>query len=472
MALQDIFRDLFGDPAAERELASLGHHIAIPAFNLSTTSLRHLSKWYDRLREIDGGGHSDHPNYYSDPESLGLVETTAKGGRLTKSGNLFLATAPSCRSNPAKAEFELIRILYFSGLPHRRAVNEFLSGKRQNLLRFLTDCHLTSNSELLLRKPKLLAIAETLARFPDALHRFLEMRSGDLEALERLGEKGFSRLWNEARPPLGLGRLVRKIGADYTRAEERRLHFVLSMVLNEIMQDLARRGVLFDELHIPAPYSNLISPTYLVEHHAAYTDDVRIAEEDGRTLVFLSPQIVPLPEKLVITPIGIRVPKKLVGRKAAKSAKVRQPVARRRVIDIVLAKEAEDYIERTVLRPKYVNTLVRVGHTNRETGLLADGSVPGADFYVEDAKRKTCQAFYEVKSALNSVPATIRITRAEYARARKCFSDGIAYEVYVVVFLQDAQAPSVLHIKDFAAKVQALTLDDVVSFEIALDIDI
>ena len=166
MALRDLFRDLFREPAAERELASLGHHVTLPAFNLSTTSLRHINKWYDRLQEIVGGGHRDHPNFYSDPGSLGLVEQVSGRGRLTKAGNLFLATVATCRNSPARAEFELIKILYYSGLPRRAAVDEFLNTKRQNLLRLLTDCHLTSNSELLLRSPKLLAIAEALARFP------------------------------------------------------------------------------------------------------------------------------------------------------------------------------------------------------------------------------------------------------------------------------------------------------------------
>ncbi len=455
---------------AERELASLGRHVTVPTFNLSTTSLRHINKWYDRLNEIHDGSHSAHPNYYSDPESLGLVEKVGTRGRLTRAGRQFLDTAPSCRNSPSRAEFELVKILYFSGLPRRPRVDEFLDGKRQNLLRLLSDCHLTSNSELLLKRPKLLAIAEALARFPGALQRFLEMRSSNLTDLEALGEGGFSRLWSEANPPIGLGRLVRKIGGDYTRAEERRLHFLIAMVLNEISQDLSRRGRLFDELRLPLPYSNLITPKYLLENHAAYTDDIRVAEEEGRILAFLNPQVVKVPAVPIVTQIGIRVPKRHAGRRGTKKVKVRQPTSRRRVIDLVMAKEAEDYLERTILKPKHGNALVRVGHTNRELQLLADGSTPGADFYVKKANSKKFLCFYEVKSALNSTPAAIRITRAEHSRAKECFAQGIPYEIYVVVFLQAVEMPKVLHIPDFATKANALALEHVVSFEIALDL--
>jgi hypothetical protein len=470
MPLRDIFRDLFRDPAAERELGLLGRHVTVPTFNLSTTSLRHINRWYDRLQDIADGGHRGHPNFYSDPESPGLIQRVSNRGRLTKAGCLFLATAPACRNSPARAEFELIKILYYSGLPHRTAVDEFLDGKRQNLLRFLTDCHLSSNSEALLRSPNLLAIAEALARFSGALHRFLELQSEDLSALGALGEAGFKKLWSDTQPPAGLGRLARKIGADYTRAEDRRLHFLVAMVLNEIRQDLVRGGRLFDELRVPQPFSNLVTAKYLLAVHAAYTDEIRVADEEGRILVFLDPQVVASPAAPIITQIGIRVPMRHAGRRGAKKPKVRQPVARRRVIDAVLAKEAEDYIERTILKSKHGRALVRVGHTDREFVLLPDGAIPGADFYVTGKNHKKCIRFCEAKSALHSPPASIRITRGEYARARKCHTAGIPYEIYVVVFLDGATAPKVLHIPDFAAKAAGLTLDHVVSFDLALDL--
>lgn len=470
MALRDVFRDLFRDPMAERELATLGHHIAVPTFNLSTTSLRHIKKWYDRLQQIASGSHSDHPNYYSDPESLGLIERIRDPGRLTTAGNLFLSTAPTCRTSAARAEFELIKILYYSGMSHLPAVDEFLNVKRQNLLRFLTDCHLTANSELLLQSPKLLAIAEVLPRFPGALHRFLELRSTDLNALGALAEADFKSLWNERDPPAGLGRLASKIGGDYTRAEERRLHYLVAMVLHELRKDVLRSGRLFLELRIPPPFSNLVTPEFLVSSHAAYTDEIRIAEEEKRLWVFIAPQVVTAPAAApAVTKIGIRVPKRHSGRPGSKETKVRQPSTRRRMIDLVLAKEAEDYVEQTILRPKHGKALVRAGHTDRELVFLDDGAIPGADFYVKERDPKKGICFYEVKSALNNVPASIRITRAEYTRAKKCHVEGLPYEIYVVVFLQTALAPKVLHIPDFAVLAVGLTLDHFIAFDIVLD---
>lgn len=134
------------------------------------------------------------------------------------------------------------------------------------------------------------------------------------------------------------------------------------------------------------------------------------------------------------------------------------------------ALEAEDYIERTILKPRHGKALVRVGHTDREFVLLSDGSIPGADFYVKEKNPKKGIRFYEIKSALNSVPASIRITRSEYMRAKKCHAVGLPYEIYIVVFLQSTAKPKVLHIPDFAAKAADLTLDHIVSFDIALDL--
>ena len=140
------------------------------------------------------------------------------------------------------------------------------------------------------------------------------------------------------------------------------------------------------------------------------------------------------------------------------------------MIDQVLAKEAEDYVERAILRPKHGQSLVRAGHTEREFVLLSDGAVPGADFYVKEENPKRGNCFYEVKSAINNAPASIRITRAEFTRAKKCHGEGLPYEIYVVIFLKTAPTPKVLHIPDFAAMAVGLTIDHTVAFDIALDL--
>lgn len=472
MSLPDIFRGLFRDEAAERELGLIGRQVTLPTFNLATTSLRHIRKWYDRLEAIASGQHDDHPNYYSDPESLGLVRRNGRGmGVLTRAGRLFLDTKGTCQDEPARAEYELIRILYFSGINHSADADRFLTEKRQHLLVFLDACITTPAARMILREPKLLAIAEGLPRFPGSLQRFLRLRADDLNALGELGERGFSSLWREEASPAGLGRLAKKIGGDYTRAEIRRSHFLMAMLLHEIRTTLMRRGRLFDQLHIPAPFSNLITEEDVLELCHNYTDELRVMREEGKVMVFLRPDILPTPTAPRVRVIGIRTTRGRPRRTRRATGRVRTGSTGRRVTEAPLAKEAEDYIERMILRPKYRSKLVRVGHTDRESIPLADLELPGADFYVRRNGRQSRGAkYFEVKSAIGRPPASIRITRAEYRRAKKCHSDGLPYEVYVVVFLTPEQTPSVLRIRDFAAKASHLSLDDLSSIEIPIDV--
>jgi len=422
------------------------------------------------LEAIANGQYEDHGNYYSDVEAIGLIRRTGpRRAVLTRAGVLFLSTKSEYRGDPPRAEYQLIRALYFSGFSHPARVEQTLSNKRQNLLRFLDTCVTTPGARAVLRNPKLLAIAEALPQFPGSLQSFLRLPVEQLEVLAELGETDFANLWSETNPPQGLGRLARKIAGDYSRAEERRAHFLMAMVLHEIRVDLIRRGRLFDELRIPAPFSNLITERDFLELADRYTDELRVVEEQGRILVFIRPDVLPVPTAPTVTVVGVRAPSHRPRRQRSTTGRLRQVSTRRRVIEAALGKEAEDYVERMILAPRYGNRLMRVGHTDRESAPLADRNLPGADFYLTGSSSLDGSRFFEIKSSTGKIPTTITITRTEYLRAKKCQVDGLPYEIYIVVFLLPEDPPKVLHIPNFAEIASRLRIDQLVSFELLID---
>jgi hypothetical protein len=300
------------------------------------------------------------------------------------------------------------------------------------------------------------------------LYRFLRLRPADLEKFANLGEGRFSRLWHEDTPPAGLGRLARKIGSDYTRAEERRLHVLMAVLLNEVRADLTRRARAFDQLAMPEPFANLVSERDLISLHGKYSNDVRLVMEPGGMVAILSAAVVPVSSSAPAV-IGIRTPRRRPGRGAPTSGAPREPTAQPRLIDMALAKEAEDYVQHSILEPQHGDRLVRVGHTALEFSPLADGAVPGADFYVRSPGSAREAAFYEVKSAATSKPPSIHVTRAEYDRAVKCHGVGTPYELFVVAFERRGGAPTVYRIPDFAARSANLSINYLIGFDLALD---
>ena len=442
----------------------LGNHISLPTFNLSTTSLRHISKWYERLQDISDGVRRQHPNYLSDPESLGLVSRRGADVVLTPVGRQFLQTGAVVGDNPARAEYELIDLLYFAGNAHSASTREFLARKRQNLFQFLSLCHPSPTAALLLYNPKLLTIAEALVPFPGAVSRFLDLDRADLMRFERLGERGFTELWGENQPPAGLGRLARKIGADYTRAADRRLHFLMSMLLHVMRDSFMAAGASMAETTIPEPFSRLVTDADLIELSPAYAPDLGFASENGR-LVAIAGSLRSRGRAPGIIEIGVRTPAARARRGAGggRPPVVREPSRRIILLDLVLAKNAEDYVERSILRPRYGNDLIRVGHTNLESIPLADGLLPGADFYVPGV------GFFEVKSSVGQRPPTFSITRTEYQRARKCHEERIPYELFVVGLVPGELTPHVYHIPRFAVKASELSINDLVAFDLATD---
>jgi len=261
MSLSEVFLSLFASPEAKERLASLEEmaHISLPTFSLTTTSLRHLNKWLQRLEDIETGRIPTRPhgNFFSDPASIGLVGMQRRTYILTSAGKEFLSLKGLIANNPAKAEYELVRILYSSKHKHVARVRNLLEEKRSNMVALLQMFRQTPSTPLFLSHPGLLVIAELIAPFPDALHNLLQLDESTLVALESLGEEGFKNLCAGRSYPPGLARMCKKIGSDFTRGEDRRVHFVLSMAILTILPMHQERSGL--RLAIPFPYSNLVT---------------------------------------------------------------------------------------------------------------------------------------------------------------------------------------------------------------------
>ncbi len=178
MSLADRFASLFSDKNARQLLSELGEHTRLPTFNLATTSLRHINKWFDRLDSISRGISSTHGNYFSDPGSIGLVETERSPKTLTRPGRAFLALKDSLQNNPSAAEYQLIKLLCFDGYSFNSSITEFLELKREHLKRVLERFAPSPSRHQFIEFPRLLVIAELISGFP-----------GAIPGLVRLGEE-------------------------------------------------------------------------------------------------------------------------------------------------------------------------------------------------------------------------------------------------------------------------------------------
>ena len=258
--LKQKFAAIFNSKAATTSLASLGGHVRLRTFNLATSSLRHLDKWYDRLEAIEAKKFNSHPNYISDPTTIGLVKKAGNSAKLTRAGQEFLSTKAEGYKNSERAEYELLKVLYFSAHSHSTKTEAFLAMRKQNLVSFLSKCSPTPSRHLLLDYPRLLTVGECIWEFDGALLNYLSLSESDLEALRDLGEKGFKEL-GVSDKPAGFKRICSKIGSEFTRADERRLNMLVAMALLEIRDGMARAGTRLAPLKVPYPYCNLLSET-------------------------------------------------------------------------------------------------------------------------------------------------------------------------------------------------------------------
>src|SRR5439155_27184635 len=119
------------------------------------------------------------------------------------------------------------------------------------------------------------------------------------------------------------------------RAEERRLNYLMSVLINELRLGLERRGLLDGKLSIASPFSNLVAESDVVAMHSAYADDLAIGERNGDFLVFLDRTTAPAPPS--ITQITIRSRSRTRGRSAPSKIVIREPAVPRRAMDTMLA---------------------------------------------------------------------------------------------------------------------------------------
>jgi hypothetical protein len=445
-------------------------HVRLKTFNLATTSLRHLNMWFDRIHEINQGLSRGHGNYFSDPAAIGLIDNTVRPCVITPAGYAFLEYRSTLRNNPLRAEYELLKILYFSQHSHSTSVQQFLSTKRDHLASVLGQFSPTPIRHLFLTHPKLFVIAELIASFPGAVERLISLPEADLLGLEALGESGFKNLCSGAGFPSGLKNLCQRISGDYTRSEERRLHYLMSMCLLTIAQELPSHTSL--SLVVPRPYCNLLTESDIYHFHNQYTNDINVWFDGVNFQVSSS---LALPIGTVVSPVSPLQAVALQPQTAIPSGKgIAPPIHQSRrtrrsskrsqvtvVFDPILSERAEDLAENTVLRPQYGDQLFRIGHRTGEMIALPDGMVPGADFYVTDASPNPIE-FIEIKSVAGPPPFNVAFTRAEFLRTQRCVAAGIPYRL-ILVDITTAHFYEVTH---FAHSLSVLQIGETVQFVI------
>lgn len=471
MSIAEVFIHLFDDPEAHQQVWAYRPHIRLRNFNLATTSLRHIQKWYDRLSDIDHGIHCTHGNYYSDPQSIGLISTTGPASAvLTSTGREFLNTAQFYYNDPARAEYALNKILYYGGHTLAHHADIFLNNKRRNLMEFLRKCRPTPNTRLVLDNDRLLTMAEILSSFGSALETFLLLDRTDLLAFAELGERGFNSLLQGVSISQGFVNLAGRIAGDYTRASVRRRNYLLAHLFLSLRSQLTSSGSQYLQLAVPYPYANLLTERTAYEEVSRFTDDITIEPEAGGYIVFLreivSAQPMPVAPSMRTIQLAARRPRTRTPRPTLPTG-TRPRVAEPYFVEAPLTIEAENYVERT-LRAVYGDAVWRVGHTQAETASLSDGLLPGADIIVRNQAGEAIR-YIEVKSARGSLPPSIRLTAAEYTRALKCSTDNIPYDLYVVEFPERQLAPSVSLFSDFQVAITGLTINELLSMEIRIE---
>lgn len=467
MTLAQDFATLFEEAAAREKLADLSEaqRTDLPTFNLTTTSLRHLNKWFDRLEEIQTGQvpADPHGNYFSDPATIGLVDAVSQ--QLTPAGAHYLSLKPLLYSDPARAEYELLKILYFSDFDFSHSVTNFLHAKREALNGLLVQFPAAPSRSLFLSDPVLLTIAELLSSFPGAVPRLINLPTNILVDLSELGEDGFKELYSARDLLPGLERLCKRIGNDYTRSRERRLNYLVSMALLSINGTLQPNVAI--ALQIPMPFSNILTEVDIYNLHVQYTDDMNVWFDGSVFEVSNSLQAIRLPAAPITRRANI-LPLDRVPSGRGQAAPNDQRRSRRRafhrtrieiLVDQAVSERAEDFVEAGILATR--QNLVRSGHRDGESIALPDGMVPGADFYSLDANQNPIE-FIEVKALSGDPPATVAVTRAEFLRARLCVDNNIPYRLVLVNMVSS----NCWEIPDFGKQIASILVENLVQFSV------
>ena len=160
-------------------------------------------------------------------------------------------------------------------------------------------------------------------------------------------------------------------------------------------------------------------------------------------------------------------PRRRLSQKGIDSRAVRPDPANPARIQSPRASEAEDWIENLLRRRYSDRSVLRIGHTKYETIPREDGLLPGADFIIVDGGCVP-ERFAEVKSSTGPDPSSIRLTAAEFRRAKQCSDDGLPYDIWIVSF--DDDLVSACPIPGFEQEAIDLTVDDLVSLEIGVEL--
>lgn len=436
---------------------------------MAKVELRHLQKWYDRLEEICKGTTSGHPNFYSDPTSVGLVAGTQKNAKLTAAGKSFYNSRSLGHDNSYKAEYYLMRSLYFENHKHNSKAKMFLDSRLAHMYHFLSICSPTPNKNLLIEKPKLLTIAEYITKYKSALLKFMQLEPETLTKLEALGEKGFQTLIKKDVPK-GICRICRKIGGDYTRASNRRRDMIFSIAILTIRNSLLRSGKYFDRLQVPYPFCNLISEIDIANYAHLYTNEVEIVQDGLGFLALVKTITLSKAPKIEIEKFSFKRKnaKKVKIKKATKPSVARKPITKIHFFDSATGNQAETYLAKNILSKEYGKKLIRIGHTDLESRVLSDGLIVGSDFLVGSFEKP--ELFIEVKSTKNFPPRRIQVTSNEYLRAKKCLNDKIKYILYILAFDDPQSCPRIYKNEEFAQEADSLQIIDLISLEIPIHI--
>src|SRR5271154_846000 len=113
--LRQSFANLFSSEEARERLAEIAGqaHLHLPTFALVTSSLRHAQQWFKRLQDISDGVIREHGNFVADPASIGLVRRTTGDPKLSPVGKVLLSKKEAIARDPERAEYELVKALYF-----------------------------------------------------------------------------------------------------------------------------------------------------------------------------------------------------------------------------------------------------------------------------------------------------------------------------------------------------------------------
>ena len=475
MNLRDEFASLFASADAKTRLAKLANakQPTIPTYTITISSLRNTPRWFDRIEAISNGELGSHSHFLSDPVRAGLVDVSGNAPVLTSAGQQFLSNKAAHYMEEATAEYDLLKALYFSNHSHTTRTTAFLQQKRDHMNVALQQFMPAPSRKLFFKHPSLLVIAELIASFSGAVTKLLQLPDQSLIALASLSEEEFRNLNGKRKLPTGLTRLCERIANEYRRSEERRLHHLMSMTLLSIAASIPRSSSV--PLTVPFPFSNFVTEQDIFEMYARYTSDVTIWH-DGETYqvsssfasaansIAVSPPVVPpvrflpLPDKAPGT--GTPVAANAVSRSKRRAS---QHTTAMIVYDQTVSERSEDYAEVEILKPRYGNALFRVGHRSGETMALEDGMVPGADFYVVDAKGIPIE-FIEVKSFSGNLPTQISLTHAEFLRAKDCSARNIRYRIVLV----DVANARTYELSDFAQTASLLTVEELLQFTVRI----